>query len=75
MGSNFPHVLLGSLGLLGEVDGESYLKATGDGHHLLADPGKGEIRDEVIGLMAGVHPHQILPHREHVVVGEQCPLG
>ncbi|VTR68568.1 hypothetical protein DESC_710064 [Desulfosarcina cetonica] len=75
VGTDLPNILLGGLGLLGKIDRVADLKPAGNGHHLLADPGKGQVGDIIVRVVARIHGHQVLSHGEHVVVGQQRPLG
>ncbi len=68
MGADFANIFLGGFRLFRKVDRVTDLQAAGNGHHLLADPGKRQIGDIVIRVLAGVDSHQVLPHGQHVVV-------
>ena len=75
MRADFADVLLGGFRLFGEVDCVTHLQTAGDGHHLLTDPGKRQVGDIVITVLARINGHEMLPHGEHVVVRKQSPLG
>ncbi len=75
VGADLPDVLLGRHRVLGEIQGVAPLEPAGDRHHLLADPGKGKVRDIIVGLEAGIHRHQALAHGDHIIVGQKHPLG
>jgi len=75
VGADLPDILLGCFRLLREVEGISHLKTARYGHHLLPDPGKGEIRDKIISVIARVNGHEVLTHGEHIPVGQKRTLG
>ena len=71
MGADFTDILLGGLRFFREIEGEPGLNPAGDRHHLLPDPGKGEVGDKIICFKVGIDPHQILAHGEHIIMGEK----
>ncbi len=75
MGPDFADVFLSGVRLFGEIQGVAHLKAAGDGHHLLADPGKGKIGDKIVRVVAGVHGHEVPAHGQHVPVAQQRAFG
>src|SRR5271157_1316186 len=60
--------------LLGEINGETHLKAARDGHHLFPDPCERKIGDEIIVRRARINSHKIPSHSKHVIVGEERSL-
>ena len=62
------------LGLLGEVDGEPDRQRGGDRHHLLADPGEGQERHELVAGAPRVDLGQPLRHEQEVRERQHRPL-
>jgi hypothetical protein len=59
----------------GEVDREAHAQAAAHRHHLLADPGQWEERNELVGVLHRVDRQEVGAHADQVLMGQHCPLG
>jgi hypothetical protein len=75
VGTDLLEVFHGRFHRFGKIDGDPGGHGHTKGVHLLADPGKGQEREVLVGIRQGVGFGQLQAHADKILVGQHGPLG